>query len=192
MLIKVLPLLAPSLSPEPLRGEKQNTPLPINMGRTLIGQQWRAKFPSATVYAETRSTGKHAALEEMGFTPTLRGSRSEGIARCRNVVFCAAPSGEWIKREYSAAVLNSALIFLGRLDELWVCCIVALDFFFFPPTGFSVSPASLKNFAPNTWASSPSADRLRLYMSHFGFGTVVLSKDNTRVCMDSWMLSIYE
>ncbi|CAM9487033.1 unnamed protein product [Choristocarpus tenellus] len=58
----------------------------------LIGKQWREKFPSATIYAETRSTTKHEALRNSGLSPTLRGSREEG-KRFANVVFCAAPSG---------------------------------------------------------------------------------------------------
>lgn len=60
---------------------------------TLIGREWRAKFPSATVYAETRSTDKHHTLAQEGFTPVLRSSRFDGM-RCPSVVFCAAPSGE--------------------------------------------------------------------------------------------------
>ncbi|CAM9174545.1 unnamed protein product [Discosporangium mesarthrocarpum] len=71
---------------------------------TLIGKQWREKFPSATIYAETRTTSKHDVLRAEGVTPILRHLRKEG-QRCTNVVFCASPSGN---EDYSGEVAAAA------------------------------------------------------------------------------------
>jgi hypothetical protein len=60
----------------------------------MIGQQWRAEHPKATVYGETRSESKHADLRAEGIEPVLRAQRAGHS--CPNVVFCAAPSGIYI------------------------------------------------------------------------------------------------
>jgi len=72
-----------------------------NLGRR-IGSKWKATYPEACVYGETRTNLKHRVLINEGIIPVLKSNRRK--QRYPNVVFCASPSGN---ENYPQEVYNA-------------------------------------------------------------------------------------
>lgn len=59
----------------------------------LVAQEWRRRYPTSTIIAETATSARHDVLRQVGATPRLRAERGDSdLYSSENVLICIPPS----------------------------------------------------------------------------------------------------
>ena len=87
---------------------------------SLAAKQWRAKFPSAKVVAETLTTTRHAEFTAVGIDARTRSSRnddntSELDRSAKNVLICFPPSTTASTQEFFGELAEACRLWAGPL-----------------------------------------------------------------------------
>jgi len=78
----------------------------------VAAKQWKARFPSSSIVAETKTPNRHLEIEKMGLIPRLRDGRVDGDAKsAKNVLIALPPS--------SCPSVGHFLNEIGYACEIW-------------------------------------------------------------------------